>query len=617
MPYNPNAIWDSKKPKPLASDVVSTQITGTPASPSEKFGPSGSGRHAGFLWVGIGVLIFGLGGFLFYHFLMPQALPSAAVVVAAPDKVFIGDPFAVSIAVQNTSGVILKNVKLDFDLPAGVSVVGVKQGQTPVSFSIGDIATGTTITQTSTLIATDGLGSVVSLAVRAEYGGNPGPQVQLQANGSANMTVGDPAIRLSVAAPASAVAGSPIAVAVTYVNDSPDVLSDVRIALGAPPAFVLGTGAGTVASGTVWDVGLIAPRATGTIAVYGDLMSDAEAIYSFGASFIIATSGEQYVIAGPTANVALHQPPLSLVISANGSSSYTTAPNDFLIYTIHYANHASVALQGVMVRAKLTGSMFDFSTVGSNGSFDSRTNTVTWSTSAVPAFVSIAPGASGDLALRVKVLRDFPIHRASDKNFSLRVDGEIVSGTVLPGVVATSTASVASLTTKIAGNVAVASRGYRYDDASGIINTGPYPPVVNQETKYTIHWTVTDSADDLRDVVLSAALPTGVTFTGKVTSNVSTTPQYNSTTGMVTWTIHVIPATAGIVALAPQAIFQVAATPAVNQVGQSLMLLDKTAVQATDVFTNLALAASADAVTTAFPNDPIAKQVRDNTVQAH
>jgi hypothetical protein len=555
-------------------------------------------------------------GFFTFRFLMLRPVPSALVTITAPDQILIGDPFVISIAVQNTSDVVLKNVKLDLTVPSNVSIVGESQSQTTDSFSIGDIATGTMVTQTSTLIATSGVGTTALLTVRAASGENQAAQAQFQTNGSLKISVGDPAIGLSVSAPESAIVGSPIGITLAYVNNSPDTIGDVRVVLDTPPAFAFGASSTGVGNGESWDVGALAPRARGTVTAYGMLTSAAATTYGFAGSVVIATNSNEYAIIGPTANVELHQPPLSLEITANGSSSYVATLGDFLSYTIHYANHASVALQGVTVRAKLTGSMFDLATVDGNGSFDSRNNIFSWSSSAVPALASVPPGASGDLALRVRLLRNFPISRASDKNFIVRVDGTVASPTILPGVVATSTAFVVSATTKVAGGIAISSRGYHVDGASKIVNAGPYPPIVNRETQYTIHWTVTDSADDLQNVVLSADLPTGIVFTGNVTSNVSTTPQYNSTTGIVTWTIPAIPATAGIVVRAREAVFQIAATPAVNQVGESFALLGETSAQATDIFTGLPVVSTADAITTTLPDDPVARQVRDNTVHA-
>jgi hypothetical protein len=616
MPYNPNAIWDSKNPKSPAGGIIEPPVTGIPARVGKEVDISKQSRPKCLVWVGVGVLFLMFGGFFAYRFLVPTALPSAAIVISVPDSVFIGDPFDVGVEVKNTSDVILKNVKLDLTLPAGISAVGEAQGQTFASFSIGDVATGTAVTQTSTLIATSGSGNVVSLAAQAAYGGNSAP-AQFHAGSSANIMLGGSAVGLSVSVPASAVAGSPVPIALTYANETPDVIRNVDIALDAPPAFNFVTSSMAATSGTVWHIGTVVPHATGTVTVFGNLTSAAEATYGFTGLVKVTEGGESYEITGPAVNIALHQTPLSLAIGSNGSPGFFTAPNDFLTYTIHYANHSGAALQGATVRAALTGSMFDFSTVASAGSFDSRTDTVTWSLASSPALASIAPGAAGNLTIRVRTLSDFPIHREDDKNFSLRIDGSIVTPTVLPGVAATSTVGTASLVTKVGGSAAVYSRGFRYDDTFGITNTGPYPPIVNRETQYSIHWTVTDTSDELRNVVIAATLPTGITFIGKATSTVSTAPQFNPATGMVSWSVPSIPATAGIALMPPQAVFQVAATPASNQVGQSISLLGKTTLQAADVFTGLPLAATADDVSTDLPNDPVAKQVRNNTVQGN
>ena len=52
-----------------------------------------------------------------------------------------------------------------------------------------------------------------------------------------------------------------------------------------------------------------------------------------------------------------------------------------------------------------------------------------------------------------------------------------------------------------------------------------------------------------------------------------------------------------------EAVFQVEATPAVNQVGQSLELMNETSLTATDVFTNQDLTDKDGVITTDLPDD--------------
>ena len=82
-----------------------------------------------------------------------------------------------------------------------------------------------------------------------------------------------------------------------------------------------------------------------------------------------------------------------------------------------------------------------------------------------------------------------------------------------------------------------------------------------------------------------------------------TLPVFDADAGLVTWEIPTLPATKGIVSQAAEAVFQIEATPAVNQVGQSMPVLGETKIEAQDVFTGLALNESDAALTTDLPDD--------------
>jgi hypothetical protein len=191
-----------------------------------------------------------------------------------------------------------------------------------------------------------------------------------------------------------------------------------------------------------------------------------------------------------------------------------------------------------------------------------------------------------------------------DKNFTLKMNAQISSPTVPPGTQASSTISAVSAENKVGGKISLSVPAYWRDAASGVLNSGPYPPKVNQTTQYTIHWAITNYSTDVENVTVSASLQSGTTCTGIVKSNVSAVPACNAATGLVTWTIPTnIPATTGITGPPAEAVFQVQNMPAINQTGNAVTLLGPTTLQATDVFTGAAYKISADAITTDLPND--------------
>ncbi len=512
--------------------------------------------------------------------------------------------------VENGDAASIENLKLDLQLPAGIVPVG----QTTSSmWALGGLATSTSVRQDVVLIALSNPDSLAVINVRATYAsGNR----SFESHGSSTISLGVPALRFTVTGPANTVSGSPVALALHYVNNTSHLLSSARLILNHPPAFTLETSSVPMLEAGVWGISALPSGASGTIMVAGTLVSPTAGAYEFSGRAELALASGTYSLMSPAMNIVLSQPPLSIVIVPNGTSTYISKPGDSLLYAITYENHASVALRGVALSAKLTGSMFDPSSLVSDGSFNSLTKTITWSSSVVPAFASLAPGATGVVTFRVRTLPTFPITRPTDQNFSLRVDGVISSPTILPGVVATSTTSIISLTTKLGGSVFLSSRAYRYDDTSGFVNSGPYPPVVDRETRYTIHWSISDTANALRDVVVSSTLPAGVSFVGVARSNINTVPQYDPRTGIVTWRIPSVPSGAGIVVPSPEAIFQVANTPAVNQVGGSLTIFGDAKLQAQDSFTSQALFASAPLMSSQLKDDPVASKIRDTSVRA-
>ena len=65
--------------------------------------------------------------------------------------------------------------------------------------------------------------------------------------------------------------------------------------------------------------------------------------------------------------------------------------------------------------------MFDLSRLQTDGSFDSRSNTITWNAASVPGLASLAPGGSGSLNFTLDTKASFPVRLVSDKNFLLKV----------------------------------------------------------------------------------------------------------------------------------------------------------------------------------------------------
>ncbi len=627
-PYNPNSVWGSpKKEYRYEPPAEAERPVGAAKSSGDSGGAPGGGAgsrdpvrpprksHA-VLWASIVFFAIFLAGVFYIFFMRTPAGPNVAINFAPPSQILTGDPFSITVTISNYSSNILKGASLSILLPDNISFAAQGPSQRVMDQSLGDLGPGSVSPQTFTLIATGNPDSVQHLTAKLVYSTDASPKSQFETDGGADLLVGGPAIGLNFAAPSAIFSGQNFSLVLGYTNNTSHAFQNVVLAAQYPPTFTF-TGSTVPPSGignNTWDLGTVPAAGSGSITIMGNVVGPENASYALQGTLTGDVGGNAYTLTNQTATLTLGASPLGLSVALTNGADYVASAGDTLTYAITYTNTSNVTFQNVTLKAALVGSMYDFSTLQTNGSFSSVSNVVTWYGANTPALLAVAPGASGTVNIQVKAKPSFPIRLLSDKNYALRVSARISSPTVPPGTSASSTVSVATLDTKVGGAVALTARAYRSDAKAGIVNAGPYPPRVNQTTEYTIHWDITNYSTDLASTTVSAYLQSGTTCTGKITSNVSAAPTCDSATGLVSWTLPFIPATTGVIGAPAEAIIQVANTPAVNQVGQSVTLLGATTLTGTDVYTGETLTAKANPVNTDIPYDTSISQNADRHV---
>jgi hypothetical protein len=637
--YNPNSIWDSKEKKytyapqgeksqpaktPGTVPPPEAPLAGTPVGSSGGSSgfnkPPGFFRRHGLLFFTIGIfVVIAIAAFV-YYLVLPPPVPNVTISFSNPGSIVIGEPFPLTITVSNNSKSVLNDGQLNISLPADISFAS-------GTVATQDVGTLSSLTinppQTIWLVATGDPGTVQTVGVVLTYQTAATGATQLATNASTALAIGtQSALTITYNAPASIFSGQNFALAVNYQNDTANELQGIQLQMNYPPAyhFVSSSGTAPINNGNdTWDLGSLAANATGTLVITGNIVGPAQAPYSLTGTIGANFSGQNYPAASQQTSFTVIPSPLSLTISLNNSSTYVSKIGDSLNYILTYTNNSNVTFQDVNISATLTGQMYDFPTLKTDGSFNSQSDVITWYAANTPALASLAPGQSGTVDFTIETLPTFPTQLAEkgEKNYSLSVTAEAQSPTVLQSTAGTNTTSVTTLTNKVAGEITLGANGYVKETTPGIANAGPYPPVANLPTEYTIHWDIANYSTDATSVTVSAYLQSGTTFTGVATSSglavisgVGTTstppsvPTYDAGTGLITWTIPFIPATTGVVGPPAQAVFQVTNTPAINQVGQTVTLLGPTTLTATDEFTGSTVTLTAPPVTTYLPNDP-------------
>jgi hypothetical protein len=531
--------------------------------------------------------------------------PSVGLQFAPPEtQILVGDPFILTVSFSNYSDSVLKDAKISLLLPDGVSFVGQAEGQRVREGTLGDVGPGSINQQSFNLIVTGGGNSAKHLIAKASYRTSQGATV-FENSAETDLVVGNPAVSLKLTVPQNVLNGSEFEIKAVYTNNTGREFKNLQLAIDYPPAFkfkrssIQAEGPGN----NSWVLGDVPASGNGTIIITGSIVGPESSLFPFNGTLTSGFLGTTYTIDSQSASLGILPAPLSVSVNLYNGQDHVVSLGEDLVYVIAYKNNSAVVMQNITVKARLLGELYDFTSFDSKIPFNSITNDITWYAGNTPQLMNLGPGQMESLQFSVHVKEAFPIRLLSDKNYTLAVAVEISSPTVPENTTADRTVSVANTSNKVAGRVDIIAEGFWRDAKAGILNTGPYPPKVNQPTQYTIHWRVVNYATDVSDIQISAYLQAGVRFTGTMKSNIGTSPIYDQNSGLITWNIPSLPATKGVINQAAEAIFQVEATPSSNQANQNMPLLSETKLEAKDMFTELPLESKSPAVDTGIPSD--------------
>lgn len=538
-----------------------------------------------------------------YLFFSREAARGVVLAVETPTEVMSGVPFDLVVNAENEIDSIAREAVVTVSLPEGVaSLSALAGGSATVEESIGDIGARSLAKRTFRLVATGEPDEEREIEISITY--LSGGRSRFRTEEKVSVAIGEPGITLAVRMPERVIGGSAFEFAVEYENVSPFDFSGAVLEIRYPDSFTFESASLPPDSlDNYWRLGALYARSKGTLTIKGRIAAGGEAS---AAAFPVSVSanflGKDYVVAKTEARAELAPSPLFLEIATGGADTARTG--DFLSYTVRYRNQTGVTLADLVIRASLTGEMYDLGSVATQGKFDAAARAVTFDASNVPALRLLDPGAEGEVTLAVGVRSSFPVRRISDKNFSVRLAVFAESPTVPSYLSAEKTTAAGAKEIKIAGFVLAAAEARYRDAATGIVNAGPFPPKAGAATEYAVHWILKNYATDVERVTVRAALPPGAEWTGVVQANGGVVPRFEESSREVVWEIEKIPAAKGVVNAPLEAVFQVRATPAASQAGNFQTILLDTALTATDAWTGLALASRAAALTTRLEGDP-------------
>lgn len=316
---------------------------------------------------------------------------------------------------------------------------------------------------------------------------------------------------------------------ITVKNNSATTSLPSVLQLTLPNTFTMASQEPRSKSKTAsWNIPPIPSGKTSSVTINGSLEGTQGEVVSMKA--IVGGEGENkssvgIVYSAQTFDIKLRTSPLtfSVALDTDGGTTEKLRYGDNAVLTIGYVNASEIPLHDVVVKLTISGDAPLIRKIDpTNGYYDSEKQTITWDAAGISDLALLAPGANGTFRVIVPIV----VAGANSPSLKINVTGSATSQQK-NDVIATITRAWS-----VEGSATVHAET-KYKD-SQLKNSGPIPPMPNQDTTYTAR-IIVSAQNALTNGRVSFNLPTYVSWKG-VTSddaNVSFDPKLRT----VTWSI--------------------------------------------------------------------------------
>ncbi len=520
-----------------------------------------------------------------------------------------GDELPLQIEVTNENNIPLEYSDLLIEYPKSGSATDSGTGDTVrIRKSLGTIKAGQTVTDNIKVVLYGEQGSTRTITTTLEYRLSGANAIFVKEK-TFVVNINSAPLNLAVDAPESTNSNQPITIKVRALLNAQKSASNILLVAEYPPGFVFESAEPkSIINNNVWEIGSLAPGVEKEISIKGSIIADDGEEKSFhfyaGEGNVNSTPAISVVYNSILQTIAITKPFLEAKLEINGTTQneYAVSSQSPIRGKIRWSNNLPTQIMDAEIHAKFSGTAFDKSTVQtSTGFYNSVDSEIVWDKNTIPAFASIQPGDSGSVDFSVLSLPLLNSAHTLLTQPSVIVDISIKGKQ--PGVDNTiqEVNNFIRRVVKINSDFQLVGRASY--STGPFTNTGTIPPKAEQETTYTITWTVTNSSNRIISAEAKATLPVAVKFKNKL-SPINENLVYNPTTGLLVWKIGTVEAGTGFTAASREVSFQVGLTPSTSQIQSTPLLLNETTFTGTDTFTSVVLGGTKRAINTLLSNDP-------------
>ncbi|MEX2013582.1 MAG: hypothetical protein WD897_01560 [Parcubacteria group bacterium] len=560
----------------------------------------------------------GVAGFVFMGGTNFISSKNVDIGVLGPTAISAGEVLELGITISNTNNVDLEVANLSIQYPQGSrNPDNTAESLTYTKDELGVIGAGAETVRNVRVVLLGSTGEIKEIKFSVEYKVR-GSNATFYKDKIFEVIIGLSPIVLTIENPSSVVSGESFTTNVSVTLNTTEVLKNVILKVEYPYGYsVLDSSQEPVADNNVWALGDLTPGSKKTVSIRGQLVGEDEEERTFrfyvGVSDSLGVGNNlKIVIVSLLDTIAIDRPSIGLDVLFNGENVPTyVAPVARLIQaSVRFRNNLPDKLLNPRLEVTLSGAALDrFSvTPEGGGIYDSINSKVVWNLANLAGNRELNPGEIGQVTLKFSSLPNLLLTKGPhDISFNVSITGTPIGALGLGSVVASETRTV-----RIASQVNFSSRALY--SSGPFVNSGPIPPKAEEETTYTVVFSVGNTQSDLREAKVTARLGSSVSWLG--TSGVdSEEVTYNPLSGIITWNLDTLSSDTGFSSAARELAFQIALTPSIGQIGTAPSLITSIVFSGRDTMTGDAVTINNPPLTTRIASDPTFIQGDDIVVK--
>jgi hypothetical protein len=531
----------------------------------------------------------GFAAFNFYGGNGPVSATDVDITVVGPVSIGGGEELVLDVIVQNNNSSVLETVDLIIEYPNGTkNFEDTKKDLLRLRDGLGDIQPGSVVKRTYSAVLFGEEGSKQDIEVRAEYR-LPNSNAIFEKKKIFDVVLQSSPIRVKVDTVKEITAGQEFDFNIEISSNSTKVLNNIMVVADFPFGFTLDSTnfENTFGDGT-WIFETLDPGEVVDIELKGRLegQNNEERVFEVKAGISDKDDPRDLGIVFSTLfkSLTIQKPFFGVDIEFDRDSSgeLVKKGEKRVNAQVVYTNNLNDPILDAKIKLQLTGAVLDKSSVDvSRGFYNSSDNTITWDSSTNQNFAQLDPRTEGTVSFSFES-KDLgtasDIFRNPEIGFDALVTGRRVGDNSVEEEIESNTLKKI----RFYSDVTVVSQSTY--GIGAFQNSGPIPPVAEQETTYTIKWQVANSSNNLVNAKVVANLPQYVKWNAE-TSPSSSDVAFDPVNRQVVWTIGNLSEGVGYTSGARTMSFQVTFDPSVSQIGQTPELITNTTFRAQDTFT--------------------------------